>query len=146
MIDGQKINVNTTLIPTMLFKKECLFQNVDPVVIDYDFFLRAGILFNTKFHLISDSLIQYRIHPRQLSHKSISKSLNCLSNIKENVISELNEAARSKYVDALEKFNKSKSLSNKIMNFGLSVAIKTLPNYVSNQLLTFYLNKIRQTR
>ena len=40
LLDGQQINVNTTLIPAFLFKKGCYFEFLeDPIAIDYDFFL-----------------------------------------------------------------------------------------------------------
>jgi|CXWL01.1.fsa_nt_gi glycosyltransferase involved in cell wall biosynthesis len=147
LLDGQKINVNTTLIPSVLFKNGCLFQNLENhVLVDYDFFLRAAILFNTKFYLIPKPLIQYRIHSKQLSRKNISKSLNYLSNVKKDIISELDETTRSKYLKSLEKFNKSKSLFNKTLDFGLALSLKLFPDWVTDRLVTFYLNKIRQTR
>ena len=63
LLDGQKINVNTTLIPTCLFRKGCVFEQLEnPVPIDYDFFLRAGIFYDVKFHLIEDILLEYRTH------------------------------------------------------------------------------------
>jgi len=72
LLDGQQININTTLIPSSIFDKGCIFQQLeDPVAIDYDFFLRAGILYGTKFYLIEKSLIKYRMHKEQLSHKKI---------------------------------------------------------------------------
>ncbi|MCH9030151.1 MAG: hypothetical protein IH819_11200, partial [Bacteroidetes bacterium] len=68
LLDSQQINVNTTLIPSYLFEKGCLIQELeDPVAIDYDLFLRAGILYNFNFHLIPKPLIKYRIHTKQLS-------------------------------------------------------------------------------
>jgi glycosyltransferase involved in cell wall biosynthesis len=147
LLDGQKINVNTTLIPSVLFKNGCLFQNLENhVLVDYDFFLRAAMLFNTKFYLIPKPLIQYRIHSKQLSRKNISKSLNYLSNVKKDIISELDETTRSKYLKSLEKFNKSKSLFNKTLDFGLALSLKLFPDWVTDRLVTFYLNKIRQTR
>jgi len=77
LLDGQLINVNTTLIPCSLFERGCrILELKDPVAIDYDFFLRAGILYDTKFYLISKNLIKYRVHSEQLSHKKISHSLN----------------------------------------------------------------------
>jgi len=44
LLDGQQINVNTTLVPSILFKRGCQFRQLDdPVAIDYDFFLNAGM-------------------------------------------------------------------------------------------------------
>jgi len=102
LLDGQQINVNTTLIPTSLFSKGCNIQDLkDPVSIDYDFFLRAGILFEAKFHLISSNLIKYRIHTEQTSHQNILQSLSYLSKIRNDVLSKLNDSTRKKYLSAL---------------------------------------------
>ena len=86
LLDGQQINVNTTLIPSSLFDKCSIRELDDPVAIDYDFFLCSALLHGTKFHLISKSLIKYRIHSDQLSHKNISKTLDYISEIKNEVM------------------------------------------------------------
>jgi len=53
LLDGQQINVNTALIPAKLFSEGCKIRDLeDPVAVDYDFFLRAGLLFKAKFHQI----------------------------------------------------------------------------------------------
>jgi len=147
LLDGQQINVNTTLIPSSLFEKGCLMKEYeDPVVVDYDFFLRAGILFNTKFHLISKSLLKYRIHSDQLSHKGISNTLSFLKTVKNNVLSDLVDTKKEEYLTALQEYQKNKSISKRTMEFGLKLAGKTLPNQINDRLLLFYLNKIRRNR
>ena len=74
LLDGQLINVNTTLIPAILFSKGFrMNRQIDPVLVDYDLFLQAGLLYNMKFHLVEGSLIKYRIHSEQISHKKIKK-------------------------------------------------------------------------
>ena len=98
LLDGQQINVNTSLIPYDILKNGTVFSNLDdPVTIDYDFFLRCAILNKTRFHLISKPLIQYRIHSNQLSHKNISKTLDYLKNIKLEILSNLLEEEKTKY-------------------------------------------------
>jgi glycosyltransferase involved in cell wall biosynthesis len=98
LLDGQQINVNTTLIPASLFKKGCLIQNLeDPIAIDYDFFLRAGILYETKFNLISKVLIQYRIHSLQSSHKNIVKTLSYLPKVRNNILSKIKDAGQKQH-------------------------------------------------
>ena len=42
LLDGQQINVNTTLIPTNLLEKCTIRKLDDPVAIDYDFFLQCN--------------------------------------------------------------------------------------------------------
>ncbi len=146
LLDGQQINVNTTLIPTSLFKKGCVIRELeDPVAIDYDFFLRAGILFNTKFFLIEKTLLKYRIHSNQLSHKNISKSLNFISDLRKTILSQIDSTERQKYYKSLEKFQKEKPISKKTMEAGLKI-ISLLPSWTSDKLIVFYLNKIRRSR
>ena len=147
LLDGQQINVNTTLIPASLFEKGCLMQDhEDPVVVDYDFFLRAGILFGTSFHLVPESLLKYRIHTNQLSHKDISKTLSYLSELKNQVLSQLDESKKEQYLSALKEYDKKKPLAKKTMELGLKLAANTLPDWLTDRLLVFYLNKIRRTR
>lgn len=147
LLDGQQINVNTTLIPTSLFKKGCTIREVkNPVAVDYDFFLRAGILFDSSFHLIQKSLLKYRINKNQLSHKGISKTLSYISDIRTEILSMLDESAKNQYLEALKKYNQKKSITKKTMEFGLKIANKTLPNLITDHLLVFYLNNIRRSR
>jgi len=147
LLDGQQINVNTTLIPVSLFESGCLIQeHEDSVAVDYDFFLRAGILYGASFHLVPRSLLKYRIHTNQLSHKNISKTLSYLSEIKNQVLSKLDDSKKDQYQNALKEYNKQKPLGKKTMELGLRFATTTLPDWVTDRLLVFYLNKIRRTR
>ena len=147
LLDGQKINVNTTLVPSSLLKKGCNIEDSEqPVTIDYDFFLKAGILFNTRFYLIQKPLIGYRISSEQLSHYNINKSLAFRDNVKNKVLSNLEPKQRGLYETALKKYSKSKPISKKTMKMGLKIATSTLPERVTDNLLLFYLNKIRSSR
>ncbi len=147
LLDGQQINVNTSLISVTLFQQGCKFQNLeDPVVIDYDFFLRAGILYDTKFFLIPKILLKYRIHQKQLSHKNISNTLNYISKVRTQILSNLDTSKKEQYIAALKEYQKKMPLLKKTMKVGLDVTLKTFPTYVTDRLITFYLNKIRRTR
>ena len=96
LLDGQQINVNTTLIPTHLFER-CKIRDLDdPVAIDYDFFLRSALLYGTKFFSISKPLIKYRIHTNQLSHKNISKTLDYVEEIKNEILIQLDNSLQKK--------------------------------------------------
>jgi len=146
LLDGQQINVNTTLIPFSLIKQGCDIQKFDdPVDIDYDFFLRAGIIFDVNFHLIPQILFKYRIHSKQLSHTNILKSFEYLSNIRNEILSNLDDSKRDQYETALDEYNKKKTLTKKTMELGLQFT-NNLPSWASDRILTFYLNKIRRTR
>jgi len=147
LLDGQQINVNTTLIPTSLFKSGCLIQNLeDPVAIDYDFFLRAGIVYDASFHLIPNTLLKYRIHTKQLSHKNISKSLSYISLIRNQILSTLANSKKDQYLTSLQEYKKKKPLTKKTMELGLQVVSNTLPSWLSDRLIVLYLNKFRRTR
>ena len=147
LLDGQQINVNTSLIPTFLFKNGCIFQELkDHVAVDYDFFLRAGILFGTNFYLVSKPLLKYRISSKQLSHKKITKTLNYLNEIRTQILSKLDDKDKEKYISALDLYKKEKPLHKKTMDIGLRMISNLLPSQLSDQLLIFYLNKIRSTR
>jgi len=146
LLDGQQINVNTTLVPSILFKLGCQFRQLDdPVAIDYDFFLNAGIIHNTGFHLIEKILLQYRIHSKQLSHKNIAKTLSYLPEVRSEVLSKLTKTDKENYLKTLDKYNKTKPLSKKTMELGLKFATN-LPEWASDRLAVFYLNKIRRSR
>lgn len=147
LLDGQQINVNTTLIPTLLFSKGCVMRQLDdPVAIDYDFFLRAGILYGAHFQLVPKSLLKYRIHGKQLSHKNISKTLSYLSEVRNQVLSNLDDSKKRQYLLALQEYDKKKPLQKKTMELGLKIVTGTLPSWMSDHLLVFYLNNMRRTR
>ena len=147
LLDGQQINVNTTLIPSSLFEKGCHIQNlIDPVAIDYDFFLRAAILYNSNFHLITKPLVRYRVHKEQLSHKQILKTLSFLPQVKDQILSKIPESERKRYQTAIKKYNEQKNIHKKTLDAGLKFAIDFFPDWVTNRLLIFYVNKIRRTR
>jgi hypothetical protein len=145
LLDGQQINVNTTLIPSILFKKYSIRELDDPVAIDYDFFLRSALLHNVKFHLISQPLVKYRIHSDQLSHKNISKTLNYISEIKDEILMKLDESLQIKYNNGLEQYKKTKPAKTKTLEFGMKL-LSSAPTWVSDSVLMLYLNKIRHNR
>lgn len=147
LLDKQQINVNTTLIPSSLLQQGCTLRNLDDTTsIDYDFFLRAGILYNTKFHLVEQFLLKYRIHSNQTSHKKISKTLNYLESIKNDILYQLDKQTREKYDDSITKYNKGKKIQQKTLDFCLKFITKFFPDSVSDYVLIFYLNKIRNSR
>ena len=145
LLDGQQINVNTTLIPAIFLKKYGIRELDEPVAIDYDFFLRSALLHDVKFHLISQPLVNYRIHSAQLSHKNISKTLNYISEIKDEILMKLDEPLRIKYNYGLEQYKKTKPTKTKTLEFGMKL-LSSAPTWASDRLLMLYLNKIRHNR
>jgi len=145
LLDRQLINVNTTLIPSSLFKKCNIRYLDDPVAIDYDFFLNAALLFNIKFHLIQKSLVKYRIHTKQLSHKNISKTLKYISQIKDEILQHLDDSSQTKYISELKRYQKTKSVKIKTMELSMNL-LSIIPSFVSDRIIIFYLNKVRHAR
>ena len=145
LLDGQQINVNTTLIPAIFLKKYGIRELDEPVAIDYDFFLRSALLHDVRFHLISQPLVNYRIHSAQLSHKNISKTLNYISEIKDEILMKLDEPLRIKYNHGLEQYKKTKPTKTKTLEFGMKL-LSSVPTWVSDRVLMLYLNKIRHNR
>jgi len=145
LLDGQQINVNTTLIPAIFLKKYGIRELDEPVAIDYDFFLRSALLHDVRFHLISQPLVNYRIHSAQLSHKNISKTLNYISEIKDEILMKLDEPLRIKYNYGLEQYKKTKPTKTKTLEFGMKL-LSSAPTWASDKILMLYLNKIRHNR
>lgn len=145
LLDRQLINVNTTLIPSSLLEKCSIRDLDDPVAIDYDLFLNAALLFDIKFRLIQKSLIKYRIHTKQLSHNNISKTLEYISQIKDEILQHLDDSSQTKYISELKRYQKSKSTKRKTMELGMKL-LSTIPTSISDKMIIFYLNKIRQNR
>ena len=145
LLHGQQININTALIPSILFNKPGIRKLDDPVAIDYDFFLNSAIFHDVKFHLIPQSLVKYRVHSDQLSHKNISKTLEYIKQIKNEIIQKLDDSLSNRYIDELEKYQKTKPMTKKTMEFGMKL-ISSTPSWASDRILTLYLNKIRRGR
>ena len=145
LLDGQQINVNTTLISTHLLEKCTIRELADPVAIDYDFFLHSALLYSTRFHLISKPLVKYRVHTDQLSHKNISKTLDYIQEIRNEILTQLDDSLQNKYTDELLRYQKIKPAKRKTIELGMKLLTST-PSWASDKILTFYLNKIRQSR
>jgi len=78
--------------------------------------------------------------------KKISKSLSYIDEVKNQVLSHLDKSKKTEYLKALEQYKKGKTISKKTLEFGLKFAQKTLPEWVTDRMIIFYLNKIRRTR
>jgi len=147
LLDGQQINVNTSLVSKSIFENGLRMNTlIDPVLVDYDFFLRSGLFYKTKFYLIEKSLIKFRVHQSQLSHQKILKSLENLKKIRDKIISELETSEKKSYVLSMKTFAKNKPYSKKTMELGLQLISNFLPNSATDKILIFYLNNIRKRR
>lgn len=145
LLDGQQININTSLIPALIFRQGCLMRSLDDTMVDYDFFLRAAVLYKMNFYLVEKNLLKYRIHENQTSHKNIVRSLTSLEEIKQDTLSKLDLQTKTKYDNLLKKYSKEMKIGKKTMRLGLKI-ISKLPDGISDKMLIFYLNKIRCRR
>jgi glycosyltransferase involved in cell wall biosynthesis len=145
LLDGQQINVNTSLIPSNLLEKCHIRKLEEPVAIDYDFFLHSALLHNTKFYLIPQSLIKYRIHTKQLSHKNISQILDYISELKYKILMKIDESSRNQYEIRFIQYQKNKPKKRKILEFGMKLLSFT-PSWVSDKFFIYYLNHVRHSR
>ena len=135
LLYGQQINVNTALIPSILFQKPGVRNLDESVAIDYDFFLNSAIFHDVKFHLIPQPLVKYRIHSAQLSHKNISKTLDFISDLKDELLMKLDDSLRRKYNHAIEEYKKTQPRKNKTLEFGMKILSST-PSWASDRILT----------
>ena len=145
LLYGQQINVNTALIPSILFQTPGVRNLDESVAIDYDFFLNSAIFHDVKFHLIPQPLVKYRIHSDQLSHKNISKTLDFISDLKDELLMKLDESLQIKYNYELEEYKKTQPKKTKTLEFGMKL-LSSAPSWASDRILTLYLNKIRHNR
>jgi hypothetical protein len=145
LLDGQQINVNTTLIPSALLRKHKVRNLEDPVAADYNFFLNVSLTGHAKFFLVATPLIKYRIHSGQLSHKNIAKTLSYTENMKKQYLQKMDDVTRKKYTAALDEYQKDKPLSKQTMHLGLNLLSK-MPKEISDSVLVYYLNHIRTRR
>lgn len=147
LLDGQQINVNTCLIPSLLFRNGCTVHSLpDITTIDYEFFLRAALIYKINFFHVNKIILGYRIHSKQLSHKNILKSLYNLKTVKEKVLSQIESSEKENYISSLIEYQKNKPLKKKTLELGLKISQTIFPNWLTNKLLLFYLNKMRTSR
>ncbi len=146
LLDGQQINVNTSLIPGGFFKKGRIPQLDDPVSVDYALFLEAGLVHQMSFYLIDRPLLKYRIHSQQLSRRHVLDSLLRTEQVRRDILQRLAPGEQLRYADALERFKRSKPASKRLMSSGLRLLSRILPTGQVDRLLVFYLNNIRSSR
>jgi glycosyltransferase involved in cell wall biosynthesis len=147
LLDGQQINVNTTLFPKSIFKNSFRMNpSLDPVLVDYDLFLRCGLLNKSKFYLIEKPLIKFRIHGNQLSHNKIVNTLKNLEFTKNQILNELDLKTKNDYIEKLKQYKKTKPFSRRSLESGLKLISSILPQSTTDKILVFYLNKIRSSR
>ena len=120
--------------------------SINSILIDYEIFLRSGLLYKTKFHLVEKPLIKFRVHEKQLSHQNILNSLKDLKVVKDEILSVVDEKTKEQYLENLRNFRDKKPLSRKSMELGLKISSSLLPNSLTDKMLVFYLNKIRRGR
>lgn len=147
LLDGQRVNINTALFPHFLFRAGCMFRQLDyTAAIDYDFLLRAGMIFGARFYLVEESLLRYRVHAKQESHRDIIGSLRYMEGTKSEILDMLDDGLKARYRTALERLSSEKAPATKAMEAGLGVIQRLGSSGVSDRVLRFYLDRIRSSR
>ena len=72
-------------------------------------------------------------------------NLNILKQIKNEILQKLDDSLSNRYIHELEKYQKTKPMTKKTMEFGMKL-ISSTPSWASDRILTLYLNKIRRGR
>jgi len=147
LLDGQRVNINTALFPHSLFRAGCMFRQLDyTAAIDYDFLLRAGMLFGARFYLVEEGLLRYRVHEKQESHRDIVGSLRYIEGLRSEILDMLDGDLKARYRTALERLSSEKAPTTKAMEAGLSAIRRFGSSGVSDMILRFYLDRIRSSR
>ena len=84
--------------------------------------------------------------PRLILKKEITKTLSFVSQLQYYILLNLEPAKKDEYLDALREYHAANNLTKKTMNLGLKIAKLSIPDWVTDRILTFYLNKIRSRR
>ena len=71
--------------------------------------------------------------------------MDYVEKIKNDLILQLDDSLQKKYLNELQLYQKTKTTKRKTMELGMKL-ISSTPSYVSDRILTFYLNKLRQNR
>ena len=66
--------------------------------------------------------------------------------MQDDILLNLEPAKKDEYLNALREYNAANNLTKKTMNLGLKIAKSSIPDWVTDRILTFYLNKIRSRR
>ena len=75
----------------------------------------------------------------------VTSTLDYISEIKDEILAQLDESLQKKYTRELERYKKTKPIKRKTMKFGMKL-LSSSPSWASDRILTFYLNKIRRGR
>lgn len=108
---------------------------------DYEMWLRYCMEHDCKMHLVPKKLIQYRVHPKQLSKKNYVDSLEKTNQIRKIVLDRLDKQKREEYETALKNYQKKKSMATKGRGAIRDAMFKILPKSTSNKIMTQYMNR-----
>jgi len=133
-------NATTCIIHKRIFDDVGLFNEEYRNGEDYDFWLRACLLYGYELHRIPMKLASYRIHSNQLTVRRGSKLFKTIDMIKENIYKKMGDSMATSYKKAI-KAKYEFPLQKKIRRMGRTVMFKTLPNSVSDKILKKYMER-----
>jgi glycosyltransferase involved in cell wall biosynthesis len=104
---------------------------------DYEYHLRACLLFDCRFPLVEKKIIQYRFHSRQFTWQVMRKYKD-QDEVAMKILNRLDPDQKNKYVAALNEFRASRSLFEKVAYFFRPV-LKYLPIRLEIGMRVLYL-------
>jgi len=112
---------------------------------DYELWLRYCLLHNCRLHLVSKTLVKYRIHPGQITKFRAKHSLEQTDQIRKSVLEKLEPVQRRKYESALKQYRKNKPFVEKSKYFVRYKLFQILPSSISRKMVNAYwFNKRRK--
>lgn len=134
-------NGTTSLIHKSIFDRFGIFDEKIGFQEDYEFWLRCCLLYRCMLHLIPHNIAKYRIHESQLTKKKIEESLKHADLVRNVVLDKLSTDQKIKYLSALKKYKKQKSMKVRIRRQIRDIMFRVLPKNVSGIVLQTYLNR-----
>ena len=138
LLDHYFGNAGTSLLHKSIFENFGMFDETIGFQEDYEFWLRLCLQNGFEFYLISKSLMKYRIHENQLTHKNIKKAMENAKIVRNIVLDKLDSDLKMKYVEALKQYQKSQPINKRILSSSSKIMFKILPNSILNKLINFY--------
>ena len=141
-------NINTSLIPASAFEKCGYFDETFRIAADYEFWLRLGLQYEFRFHLVPKNLMKYRLHINQATKVQKKIIAPEIVRIKKIALNRLNKIQRTKYLNALEEYQKrkKKTISQKIKRKIDSLVSKTLPDSSAKKVSKIYRKAVRKNQ
>ncbi|MGH9921685.1 MAG: glycosyltransferase [Nitrososphaerales archaeon] len=137
------ISPSSTLIHKHVFEEVGLLDPSVTHAIDYEFFLRACIVYAIMFHRCSKFLVKYRLHPKQITAASQADNVKLEMRVLETIRRRyIGLHGQEKWDQLMVEFKKHDQYS-----YWRTIAIRLfvlLPTWAGNHALKFYRHLFRR--